>query len=375
MGLQENLICASADGSISLIERWLAEGADINGESKDGRTPLIAATERGPLNTVNFLLKKGADINLESTVGRTALIAAVEGGRLNVVNYLLHKGADVNYRNVRDQTATSAAIANGLVQVFRVLLAGGANVESAQWTDVLFLGILRDDGSLVEAALDNGADPNIHDRYGKTLFEVAAAGEKYATMLVLLKRGASFELHPDLVFRIASKGWRGLLTLLLRNASSESMQNLLDWAWRGAYSGRQLKVMKDLSLHGIHTSELLNVLRLLSQEGEWRNAADIAELLRERGGIRFIYREEETLVEVITEWEDEVYAGEWSFKYPVKAKVNVVKRSSWIEYTDGTSTDRLMSWDWSQNDHPPPTLRSLLNYGLVEVGKDPFVRR
>jgi hypothetical protein len=51
------------DECISLLEKLIEKGCDINASNFDERTPLMAAAKNNMINTCRLLLKKGADID------------------------------------------------------------------------------------------------------------------------------------------------------------------------------------------------------------------------------------------------------------------------------------------------------------------------
>jgi ankyrin repeat protein len=108
-------MAAAGGGHLEVVERPLAENADVNAATTNGhdRTVLQAAAEKGHLKVVERLLAANADVNaaaaedysrtalaenadVDAIGGRTALQAAAEGGHLAVVERLLAANANVN---------------------------------------------------------------------------------------------------------------------------------------------------------------------------------------------------------------------------------------------------------------------------------------
>jgi len=63
------LLSASEKGDLTLVRRWLDEGADINIVDAAGATPLIHASLAGHVEVVRFLLDSGADAKLGEKCG------------------------------------------------------------------------------------------------------------------------------------------------------------------------------------------------------------------------------------------------------------------------------------------------------------------
>jgi ankyrin repeat protein len=64
---------AKEDGSQSLMEMLVANGAQINALDNRGRTPLMSAVEASNPSAVRFLLQRGANPSIKDNNGHTAL--------------------------------------------------------------------------------------------------------------------------------------------------------------------------------------------------------------------------------------------------------------------------------------------------------------
>jgi len=111
-----------------LIER----GANVNVQSKQGRTPLmIASLRRGGSAIVGLMLAKGADVNLKDSRNLTALALAASAGDAETVNLLLAKGADPNIPSRTGATAINRAADAKQAKMLRLLLEKGVDVNNA----------------------------------------------------------------------------------------------------------------------------------------------------------------------------------------------------------------------------------------------------
>jgi hypothetical protein len=89
-------------GDLSIVQRVLADGAEIEHTDADGNTPLLLSIDKGgSLDLVTVLLQNGASVNAENLAGRSPLMAAVDKGRAALVKRLLNQGA--NPDKVEDQ--------------------------------------------------------------------------------------------------------------------------------------------------------------------------------------------------------------------------------------------------------------------------------
>jgi hypothetical protein len=91
--LTEQLMGASYEGHVDVVEVLLAKGADINAKDKNGLTALDLASYEGRVNVVKLLLAKGADINAKDKGGLTVLGLASYIGHQEVVDLLKARGA------------------------------------------------------------------------------------------------------------------------------------------------------------------------------------------------------------------------------------------------------------------------------------------
>ncbi len=109
--LNESLALAARNSYLDIVEFLLLNGADIN-STTSGSTPLtIAAETNGAynLNIVKFLINKGADINKQGIYGWTPLMSAAIYGHKDIVAFLLSCGADANVKNRDGETVFDIA--------------------------------------------------------------------------------------------------------------------------------------------------------------------------------------------------------------------------------------------------------------------------
>jgi len=105
----------------SLIEA----GADVNGRTPDGTTPLDRAVVAGFKDIVELLIGKGADVNAKNFWDWTPLHSAVYRHK-DVVELLIASGADVNARDRSGGTPLSYAQSEGYTEIVGLLRKHGA---------------------------------------------------------------------------------------------------------------------------------------------------------------------------------------------------------------------------------------------------------
>ena len=108
VSMRTSLMHCAAEGSVEMLERILALGADINGRDIVGRTALHYAARAGKVSNLKFLLEyEGADSDAMTNGGMTPLMMAVESGSLGVVVECLNASCNPFAENALGQTPLS----------------------------------------------------------------------------------------------------------------------------------------------------------------------------------------------------------------------------------------------------------------------------
>ncbi len=128
-GVNEDFLEAAWSGDLSAVNRFIANGYNVNTKTNRDVTALIVASGQGHQEVVQLLLSKGADANAKANNGATALTLAAMNGHQEVVQLLLSKGADVNAKANNGATALTLATMNGHQEVVKLILAKGDPVR------------------------------------------------------------------------------------------------------------------------------------------------------------------------------------------------------------------------------------------------------
>lgn len=197
------LMCAARKGSFDLVKLLLKKGADPN---KKGwsvspwelETSADIAAYSGHLDILKYLRKKGSEVNSHT------LYKAVRGGHLDVAEYLFSKETQKDSLGPLDKTLLMEACWWGHVHIVQFLLEKGVAVNQKGQKDytALFETITSDNNSLpkkheiVKLLVENGADVDLRDVYGKKLMKYAEdlGDEK---ILKLLKSHSVFRERKD----------------------------------------------------------------------------------------------------------------------------------------------------------------------------------
>ncbi len=94
-------------------------------------TLLARAASSGKLDVVKFLIeKKGADFIAVALTGITPLSLAAYYSKWDVVKYLIEQGAEVNAADKYGRTVLHRAASYGQLDVVKFLIEQGANINS-----------------------------------------------------------------------------------------------------------------------------------------------------------------------------------------------------------------------------------------------------
>ena len=161
--LNQTLREAAEKGDIQTVTTMLKQGAQIDGKSSYGTTPLMAAAYAGRTDVVKLLVAKGASVNAVDNTGESALMTAASKGRHDVVVYLIAQGADVHQKNNKSQDALALA-------------AGKAPRKNRP--------------RIIQLLVDKGCDPNTKDKNNHTPLMDAAYNGDINTVRYLVEKGA-----------------------------------------------------------------------------------------------------------------------------------------------------------------------------------------
>jgi uncharacterized protein len=146
--------------AVKMAKIFLKYGANSNGNELIGRqdTPLIAAASLHADQVAILYIENGADINHAGCNGGTALHWAAWCGRDKLVKRLIQEGAAIN-KKCLDFKATP------LFWAVHGLKNGGTNS-------------LHDSLECIKSLIESGADKNIPNGEGRTVFELLNADDQ-----------------------------------------------------------------------------------------------------------------------------------------------------------------------------------------------------
>ncbi len=223
------------DGSIPEISGAIKKGADINGKSDDGETPLICAIRynKKPYEAAMLLIDSGADVNAADDTGYTPIHCAVilsdrdhsvmllsellkrgakpdvHGGYdritplmiaskrkndIQIAEFLIQNGADVKAADSRGETVLHhASMINGNKNIINLLIKHGADVNagSPSYTP-LHRAAYMGASDNIAVLISNGAAVNVKGNVSdsKTPLEMAVDSKNFEAARILIENGA-----------------------------------------------------------------------------------------------------------------------------------------------------------------------------------------
>ena len=179
-------VVGSGQASMDLLDRHIADGADINAPDSRGRHLLEWAIYREHTAQVKILIEAGADVNAVGSRGDTLLSQAVSSQLPDIARILVEEGADTN-RGL----PLIEALRFGRPEMVAILVKGGADVNArdSHGTSMLYRAIKSEDPEKVNILLDAGADVNHKNTDGPVLLHQAIISDNPEIVRTVIDAG------------------------------------------------------------------------------------------------------------------------------------------------------------------------------------------
>uniref|UniRef100_A0A7S3D8B8 Uncharacterized protein n=1 Tax=Palpitomonas bilix TaxID=652834 RepID=A0A7S3D8B8_9EUKA len=182
---QNALFAAAASGNVGVVTKLIDHGAHADGHLGSG-LPLSMAIQNGHFDVVRCLVTKGAKVNVPSQ----PLLLAIDKGHSDMVLFLLEAGAHPNLSNGKKQSALYKASLRGDTSVVEALLSKGASVN--EWDgdcSPVTAAAQRGHDDVLRRLVCAGADVNLSDDQGVTPLHVAVENSRVSCTKLLLEKG------------------------------------------------------------------------------------------------------------------------------------------------------------------------------------------
>ncbi|KAF5552059.1 ankyrin protein [Fusarium phyllophilum] len=219
--LVSTLCQAAARGDEQQVSGLISQGANVNGRSGDGDTPLkcairydqvgtsrlllqagaqsndlpplFKASSVGSLKIARMLIDSGESVHDKSKTGKSYFVDVVAKGNLDGIKFLLENGAPVNARNERREEAIVQVVKTDNIEITRLLLAHGANASAKDvlGKDIIVHAVKKGNIELANILLDHGADPNAESAAKQTILYAAVQSGNADMVGLLLDKGAN----------------------------------------------------------------------------------------------------------------------------------------------------------------------------------------
>lgn len=121
---------AAWQGHLGIVKLLVKQGgADVDGQTTDGRTPLHLASQRGQYRVARILIELGADVHTTSSGSNTPLHVAAETGHTSTSRLLIKHRADIHIQNTSGFTPLHLASQRGHLATVKMLIEEGAEPQ------------------------------------------------------------------------------------------------------------------------------------------------------------------------------------------------------------------------------------------------------
>ena len=149
---------------------------------------------------LNVLLKDGANINYQDREGRTPLFLTVKYNRVSMIKSLIQDGCDVNLGKFNQSNALHLAAKKGNTEVIELLIDAGHILDASNWggNTPLLIACRFGHAQTVMKLISYGANVNICNKLGHYPLHYAAFAGNAGLVQILMDRGADSDVRTHL---------------------------------------------------------------------------------------------------------------------------------------------------------------------------------
>ena len=185
--LQSVLLCdAACKGDVTEMKSLLSAGASPDSSDYDRRSALHLAAAEGELEMVRFLLRARANPNLKDRWGATPLAAACQKNHISIIDLLSESDCHLGIESYELAMLLCDLAADGNNVSLAAWLKARADPNAADYDSRTPLHIAVSEGHVdtVKLLLQNGADPELPDRWGVAAKAINLCGIPALTLIL-----------------------------------------------------------------------------------------------------------------------------------------------------------------------------------------------
>lgn len=134
-----------------------ASDIDLNWLSEEGESFIHICIEEDCIDSVRWLIKNGADVNLEGTEKRSPLFYALKTNNINMLSSLIENGANVNAIDEHNRSLAQEAILLSNQKVIEFILKKSKNLDNCDvyGNNIIFDAIANGNKDLIKKIAQN----------------------------------------------------------------------------------------------------------------------------------------------------------------------------------------------------------------------------
>ncbi len=213
------LIEAVKQDDFKLVLHFLNIDADIEVRDDKGNTPIFGVKS---VDMLKLLIENRARIDVLNRNGETPVMEMINKKNAKCLKCLIENGADLSLRNLDLASPLCVAVKKDFKEGVRILLDSGVEIDTDNKygrTELMF----AKSKEVQDMLLEFGADVNVKDDMGKSLFDFVIENEGKVELIENLLKKGKFSYEKD---RLLEKA---LQTAILNKYHREKAFRKEDW--------------------------------------------------------------------------------------------------------------------------------------------------
>lgn len=193
--MKEELLKQAELENMNEVKRIVEEGALIDQQDHQGRTPLMIAVQKNNLEMASYLMEKGADLNVRDNTMLSPWLCAGANGFHRILEKALEFSPDKKSTNRFGGTVLLPSSEKGYLKTVEVGIKAGVpvnHVNDLGWSALQEAVILGNESFLycdiIRRLMENGADPEARDHDGNSSIDIAKKRDAQKVLSILKKR-------------------------------------------------------------------------------------------------------------------------------------------------------------------------------------------